>query len=122
MVMTWCSTRTSTQTNNLEELEGDFLPQYVLDKKLDNEKCPLTLLEMSMQGYEKKKPPPIKLKELAKLYPGDKFTDITGTTECSPEADDEVCDKLTREGHCTGTNIKVSNQQPTHAATSAIYG
>lgn len=104
IVIYWCSTRVRSE-DNLNELEGDFLEKYVINRGTGNEKCPLTLLEMTIQGYEKNKPPPIRLKDLKKLYPGDKFTDIA-STGCSVDDNKEVCDKLASEGHCTGNNKK----------------
>merc|ERR1712013_220384 len=68
--------------DDLQDLEGDFLQSYVLDKKGYNEKCPLTMLEMSIKYYEKKNPALMRLKDLKKLYPGDKFSDILDTNDC----------------------------------------
>ena len=95
--------------DDLQDLEGDFLQSYVLDKKGYNEKCPLTMLEMSIKYYEKKNPALMRLKDLKKLYPGDKFSDIVETNDChNDEETEEVCEKLASEGHCTGENTAVS--------------
>lgn len=94
------------EETDLTDLEGDYLEKFVLNKRNYNEKCPLSLLETDMQQFEKKKPPPTRLKDLAKLYPGDKFTDLPSNVECGVEAQHEVCTRLAREGHCNGTNKK----------------
>merc|ERR1711892_304366 len=112
ILVCWGSKRTRGQ-DDLTDLEGDFLSKYVLDdKKAYNAKCPLSLFEAEIKHYEKKQPPPIRLKELKKLYPGDTFEDIP-TTGCGKEAEEDICNKLASEGHCTGTNVKYEKWRQT---------
>ena len=100
--------QTTTSDLNLQDLEGDWIKEYVDGRPTGVEKCPLTKLEMDIKRFDKFNP--TRLKDLKKRYPNDEFTDIVGD-DCEGDfsVETEICEKLAFEGHCNGTNIQVTS-------------